>query len=141
MGYRLHVHKKHVIDYGKEDFNWRCDEINHLLRDTCSCCFNDENFVESSTEIEVLRKDFKELYSEILTGTDEQIRERLLDTYCLSEDIVKDLEEIARLAIYATNVEFLYVLAERGQRSVFHGRRQGDLKARRIRKKDGRRRE
>ena len=88
------MHKKHVIDYGKEDFNWRCDEINHLLRDTCSCCFNDENFVESSTEIEVLRKDFKELYSEILTGTDEQIRERLLDTYCLSEDIVKDLEEI-----------------------------------------------
>ena len=94
MGCRLHVHKKHVIDYGKEDFNWRCDEINHRLRDTCSCCFNDENCVESSTEIEVLRKDFKELYSEILTGTDEQIRERLLDTYCLSEDIVKDLEEI-----------------------------------------------
>jgi hypothetical protein len=94
MGYRLHVHKKHVIDYGKEDFNWLCDEINNLLHDTCSCCFNDENFVESSTEVEVLREDFKKLYNEILTGTDEQIRERLLDTYCLNEDIVKNLEEI-----------------------------------------------
>ena len=30
MGYRLHVHKKHVIDYGKEDFNWRNDAINNL---------------------------------------------------------------------------------------------------------------
>lgn len=94
MGYRLHVHKKHVIDYGKEDFNWRNDAINNLLHDTCLCCFNDEDFFENSTEIEVRRNDFKELYSEILTGTDEQIRERLLDTYCLSEDIVKDLEEI-----------------------------------------------
>ena len=94
MGCRLHVHKKHVIDYGRDDFNWRCNEINNLLHDTCSCCFNDEDFFENSTEIEVLREDFKKLYSEILTGTDEQIRERLLDTYCLSEDIVKDLEEI-----------------------------------------------
>jgi hypothetical protein len=66
MGYRLHVHKKHVIEYGKDDFNWRHDEINSLLHDTCSCCFNDEDFFENSTEIEVLRKDFKELYSEIL---------------------------------------------------------------------------
>lgn len=102
MGFRLHVHKKHIIDYGKNDFNWRCDEINHLLRDTCSGCFNDENFVESSTEIEVLREDFKKLYSEILTGTDEQIRERLLGTYCLNEDIVKDLEEIGFAYIATT---------------------------------------
>lgn len=102
MGCRLHVHKKHVIEYGKDDFNWRCDEINHLLRDTCSCCFNDENFVESSTEIEVLREDFKKLYSEILTGTDEQIRERLLGTYCLSEDVVEGLEEIGFANIATT---------------------------------------
>ena len=102
MGYRLHVHKKHVIDYGKEDFNWRNDTINNHLHDTCSCCFNDEDFFENSTEIEVLRNDFKELYNEILTGTDEQIRERLLDTYCLSEDIVKDLEEIGFAYIATT---------------------------------------
>ena len=94
MGYRLHVHKKHVIEYGKDDFNWRHDEINSLLHDTCSCTFNDEDFFENSTEIEVLRKDFKELYSEILTGTDEQIRERLLDAYSMNECTVKDLEEI-----------------------------------------------
>jgi hypothetical protein len=94
MGYRLHVHKKHVIEYGKDDFNWRHDEINSLLHDTCSCCFNDEDFFENSTEIEVLRKDFKELYSEILVGTDEQIRERLLDTYSMNECTEKGLEEI-----------------------------------------------
>jgi hypothetical protein len=94
MGCRLHVHKKHVIEYGKDDFNWRHDEINSLLHDTCSCCFNDEDFFENSTEIEVLRKDFKELYSEILVGTDEQIRERLLDTYSMNECTEKGLEEI-----------------------------------------------
>ena len=88
------MHKKHVIEYGKDDFNWRHDEINSLLHDTCSCCFNDEDFFENSTEIEVLRKDFKELYSEILVGTDEQIRERLLDTYSMNECTEKGLEEI-----------------------------------------------
>lgn len=102
MGYRLHVHKKHVIEYGKDDFNWRHDEINSLLHDTCSCCFNDEDFFENSTEIEVLRKDFKELYSEILVGTDEQIRERLLDTYSMNECTEKGLEEIGFANIATT---------------------------------------
>ena len=102
MGYRLHVHKKHVIDYGKSDFNWNSDEINNFLRDTCSCCFNDENFPESSTEIEVLREDFKKLYSNILTGTDEQIRERLLVEYCVNENTVKDLEKIGFANIATT---------------------------------------
>ena len=59
-------------------------------------------FFENSTEIEVLREDFKKLYSEILTGTDEQIRERLLDDYCLSEDTIDGLEEIGFANIATT---------------------------------------
>lgn len=102
MGYRLHVHKKHIVDYGKNDFNRNNYEINNLLHDTCSCCFSDEDFFVNSTEIEVLRKDFKELYSKILTGTDEQIRNRLLNDYYVSENIVKDLEEIGFAYIATT---------------------------------------
>ena len=105
MGCRLHVHKKHIVDYGKNDFNWNNDEINNLLHDTCSCCFSDEDFFANSKEIEVLRKDFKELYSKILTGTDEQIRNRLLDDYYVSENIVKDLEEIGFAYIATTFME------------------------------------
>ena len=94
MGFRLYVHKKHIIECGKSAFNWNNGEINTLLYDTCSCYFNDEGFYENATEVEVLKEDFKKLYRKILKGTNEQIKKRLLDEYNMSEDTIEDLERI-----------------------------------------------
>lgn len=93
MGHRLHVHKKHVIEYGIGAFSNRINPINYLLSETCDGDFNSDD-VEYADEIELVRKDFKKLYSETLQGTDEEVKKRLMEEYDMNVVKVNDLKEI-----------------------------------------------
>ena len=93
MGYRLHVHKKHIIEYGSGSFSNRNDSINDLLAVTCCGNFNNDD-VEFADEIELVRKDFKKLYSETLQGTDDEVKKRLMEKYDMNVVEVNDLKEI-----------------------------------------------
>ena len=93
MGYRLHVCKKYVVEYGTGAFNWGHTEINGLLNATCDGTFSGEDPYYSE-EIEIKREEFKKLTYEILKGTDEQIKKRLIEEYEMNEGDIKALQEI-----------------------------------------------
>ena len=93
MGYRLHVQKKHIIEYSDGAFNWGFNEINGLLNATCDGNFNMEDPLDAD-EIEIKREDLKKLYFKTLQGTDEQIKKRLIEEYEMDEGEIKELQEI-----------------------------------------------
>ena len=80
MGYRLHVQKKHIIEYSDGAFNGGFNEINGLLNATCDGIFNTEDPLYAD-EIEINREDLKKLYFKTLQGTDEQIKKALSKLY------------------------------------------------------------
>lgn len=57
MGKRLHVHKKHVIEYAGDFFNWKFSEFQELLETLC--CDTTPHSSEFPDDWEVTKKEYK----------------------------------------------------------------------------------
>lgn len=59
MGYRLYVHKRHIIEYDGGYFNWKNQSINEILSSFCAYNGNSDTTFSADDEIEVSRESFK----------------------------------------------------------------------------------
>lgn len=59
MGNRLHVHTKHIIEYGANGFNWQIESVRNLLEEA-GCTVNGELNDDAVGDWEAEENEFRE---------------------------------------------------------------------------------